>query len=222
LNIQLISHSLCPYVQRSVIQLREKGVAFEFRPVDLKNKPDWFLALSPRAKVPVLVVPNGVGGTTALFESNVINEYLDETHPPRLLPDDALERARHRGFLEVANDLFSSMANVVYGKTEDQWRDGRDAAARVLARVESELRGDFFGGDRFGLVDIAFAPALHRFALLAKKTGVAFLQGLPRIEAWADRIVARPTVQGSVVADFPERFDVALRDKGAWLATRLG
>ncbi len=55
-------------------------MAFEFRPVDLKNKPDWFLALSPRGKVPVLVVPNGPGRTTAVFESNVIDEYLDETH----------------------------------------------------------------------------------------------------------------------------------------------
>jgi glutathione S-transferase len=220
-NIELISHLLCPYVQRSVIQLREKGVAFEFRPVDLKNKPDWFLALSPRGKVPVLVVPNGAGETTALFESNVINEYIDETHPPRLLPEDALERARHRGFLEIANDLFSSMASVVYGKTEEQWREGREAASRALARIEKELRGDFFAGDRFGLVDVAFAPALHRFALLTEKTGVAFIEGMPKVEAWARRIVARPSVRGSVVADFAERYDAALRERGAWVVTRF-
>lgn len=95
------------------------------------------------------------------------------------------------------------------------------AASRVLARVERELQGDFFAGDRFGLVDVAFAPALHRFALLTKKTGVGFIEGMPKVEAWSKRIVARPSVQESVVADFGERYDTSLREKGAWLVCRF-
>ena len=222
MNIELISHPLCPFVQRSVILLREKGVRFEFRPVDLKNKPEWFLALSPRAKVPVLVVqPVSAGPKTPIFESDVINEYLDETNPPRLLPEDPLARARLRGFVEVANDLFGSMVNVVYGKTEEKWREGRDTAARVLARVEQELRGDFFAGDEFGLIDAAFAPALYRFALLAKKTGMGFVDRAPKVEAWAGRLVARPSVQASVAEDFAERYVAALRERGAWIANRF-
>ena len=222
MNIELISHPLCPFVQRSVILLREKGVPFEFRHIDLKNKPEWFLALSPRGKVPVLVVqPQSTDTKIAIFESDVINEYLDEANPPRLLPDDPLMRARLRGFVEVANDLFASMVNLVYGKTEDKWREGRDAGAIVLERVERELAGDFFAGDRFGLIDAAFAPALYRFALLAKKTGIAFVTGLPRVTAWAERVVARPSVQASVAPDFAERYERAMRDRGAWLASRL-
>jgi glutathione S-transferase len=222
MNIELISHPLCPYVQRSVVLLREKGVPFEFRDIDLKNKPEWFLALSPRGKVPVLVVqPAPSAAKTAIFESDVINEYLDETTTPRLMPEDPLRRARLRGFVEVANDLLAAMTKVVYGKTEEQWREGRDAAHKVLGRVEEELEGDFFGGDRFGLVDAAFAPALYRFALLGKKTGVVFVEGLPKVQEWAKRIVARASVQASVLPDFPARYEAALREREAWLVSRL-
>src|SRR3954469_14108316 len=76
--LKLISHKLCPYVQRAVIALTEKGVAFERIDIDLANKPDWFLAISPLGKVPVLSVGTD-GGEVALFESNVICEYIEDT-----------------------------------------------------------------------------------------------------------------------------------------------
>src|SRR5436853_7779752 len=90
-NLTLISHKLCPYVQRAVIALTEKGVPFTRRDVDLANKPDWFLRVSPLGKTPVLLV-----GDLAIFESAVILEYLEETQPTRLHPTDPLARARHR------------------------------------------------------------------------------------------------------------------------------
>src|SRR5918992_3647184 len=84
-KLTLISHKLCPYVQRAVIALNEKGVPFERIDIDLANKPDWFLKLSPLGKVPVLVVEQD-GREQVLFESAVIAEYLDETLAPRLHP----------------------------------------------------------------------------------------------------------------------------------------
>ena len=77
-KLTLISHKLCPYVQRAVIALNEKGVPFERVDIDLANKPDWFLKLSPLGKVPVLIV-RGDAGEVPLFESNVICEYIEET-----------------------------------------------------------------------------------------------------------------------------------------------
>src|SRR6516225_5164475 len=88
--LTLISHPLCPYVQRAVIALAEKEVA-ERIDVDLAAKPDWFLAISPLGKTPVLKV-----GDAAIFESAVILEYLEETQPNRLHPGDPLKRAEHR------------------------------------------------------------------------------------------------------------------------------
>src|SRR3981189_3747314 len=94
-RLKLISHKLCPYVQRAVIALTEKGVAFERIDIDLANKPDWFLAISPLDKTPVLGV-----GDTAIFESAVILEYLEETQPKPLHPADALARAEHRSRIQ--------------------------------------------------------------------------------------------------------------------------
>lgn len=90
----LVSHPLCPYVQRAAIVLAEKGVQYERRDIDLAAKPDWFLAVSPLGKTPVLLA-----GGAALFESTVICEYLDETHAPRLHPSDALLRVADFGML---------------------------------------------------------------------------------------------------------------------------
>ena len=86
--LALVSHKLCPYVQRAVIALSEKAVAFERIDIDLSRKPDWFKALSPLGKTPVLRV-----GAREVFESAVILEYLEETQPNPLHPKDALRRA---------------------------------------------------------------------------------------------------------------------------------
>ena len=79
LSLTLVSHPLCPFVQRAAIVLLEKGVPFERINVDLSAKPDWFLALSPTAKVPLLKVRRIDGEDAILFESMVICEYLEET-----------------------------------------------------------------------------------------------------------------------------------------------
>ena len=89
----LVSFKTCPWVQRAAIVLREKNTPFEFRHIDKDNRPDWFLAISPHKKVPVLRVDDKV----SLFESNAINEYLDETIAPRLHPDDHCARSTAPG-----------------------------------------------------------------------------------------------------------------------------
>src|SRR5258707_4689745 len=103
--LKLISHKLCPYVQRAVIALTEKGVAFERVDIDLANKPDWFLKVSPLGKTPVLLV-----GEHAIFESAVILEYLEETQPKPLHPADALRRAEHRAFIEYGSAVLNDIA----------------------------------------------------------------------------------------------------------------
>ena len=105
--LTLVSHALCPYVQRAAIVLAEKGAAFECRWVDLAAKPDWFRAISPLGKTPVLLV-----GEVSIFESAVICEYLDETLLPRLHPADALQRARHRSWIEFGSAVLNHIAGL--------------------------------------------------------------------------------------------------------------
>ena len=101
----LVSHPLCPYVQRAAIALREKDIPFTRRDIDLADKPAWFLKVSPLGKTPVLLVDG-----EAVFESAVICEYLEDVYLPRLHPEAALARARHRGWIEFASSTLNGIA----------------------------------------------------------------------------------------------------------------
>jgi len=110
----LISHTMCPYVQRAAIALTEKAVAFERVYVDLSNKPDWFKAISPLGKVPLLRVRRGGdevegGDEVVLFESVAILEYLEDTQPHPLHPADPVVRARHRAWMEVGSSMLNDI-----------------------------------------------------------------------------------------------------------------
>src|SRR5262245_32871173 len=137
--LKLISHKLCPYVQRAVIALKEKGIPFERIDIDLANKPDWFLKISPLGKVPVLVVQTG-DGEEALFESNVICEYIEETQAgTKLHPQDALERARHRAWMEFGSAILSELWGLETTGDPVVFESKRQAIAAKFARVEEAL-----------------------------------------------------------------------------------
>jgi glutathione S-transferase len=197
MDLQLISSVLCPYVHRAAIMLTEKGVPFDTRRIDLKAKPDWFLALSPRGKVPVLVA-DGV----AIFESTVILEFIDETHEPRILPADPFERARQRAWIEVANDLFSAEYKLSTAATIEDRDAARATIASLLTRLETELVGPFFAGSALGIVDLAVAPAFFRYQILERTLRLGLFEDVPRVAAWAERLAARPSVAKSLVDDF--------------------
>lgn len=211
MKLELVSYALCPFVHRTTTLLHEKGASFDIRYVDLKNKPDWFLAMSPRGKVPLLVADGEV-----LFESAIINEFLDETHPPRLLPDDPRARARQRAWVEVSSDLIAALWKMLQSPNADDVDPGRAACDAILARLEGEIRGDFFAGDAFGLVDAAFAPSLYRLLLVERVKGVRFFARWPKVDAWARRVAARPSVKAGIPADFDDRYAAGLRP-GGWL-----
>jgi glutathione S-transferase len=212
MKLELMSHPLCPYVHRAAIMLAEKGVAFSRRDVDLKNKPDWFLELSPRGKVPVLVADG-----QPLFESSAINEFLDETHPPRLLPEEPFERARQRGWVEVANDTLVAQYAVLTAPA------GSVAGAiakldPILDRLAAALAAGTIAENEFGLVQIALAPALHRFVIAEDVLGARLLERIPGVAAFARRTVARPSVTSTVAPDFAERFVASLVERGTSFA----
>src|SRR5712672_2885253 len=135
-KLTLISHKLCPYVQRAVIALTEKGVAFERVDIDLANKPDWFLKISPLGKVPVLSVRSD-GGEVALFESNVICEYIEDSQGGiKLHPQDPLERAQHRAWMEFGSAILSELWGLETTGDPAVFETKRKTVAAKFARVE--------------------------------------------------------------------------------------
>src|SRR5262245_10609974 len=156
---RLISHKLCPYVQRAVIALTEKGVPFERVDVDLANKPDWFKAMSPLGKTPVLDIDG-----TAIFESAVILEYLEETQANPLHPADPLARAEHLAWIEFGSAVLSDIAGLYAAPDETVFNARRAALRDKLVRLEHKLgQGPWFAGEHFSLVDAVFGPVFRYF-----------------------------------------------------------
>jgi glutathione S-transferase len=212
MKLELISFARCPYVHRATTMLHEKGVPFEINYIDLKAKPAWFIAISPRSKVPVLVADG-----TPIFESAVINEFLDETHPPRLLPEDPIARARERAWVEVANDLLAAQYKLVSAKTKEDFEATRPALDAVLERFEEAIGGPFFAGERFGLVDAAVAPVFHRAEILERLAGLGLEAAFPKVKAWVQRVASRESVRKGVVPDFESIYVEWALERGSYL-----
>src|SRR5947208_6695897 len=175
-KLTLISQKLCPYVQRAVIALNEKDVPFERVDIDLANKPDWFLKLSPLGKVPVLVV-RSEDGEVALFESNVICEYIEDTQGgAKLHPQHALQRAQHRAWMEFGSTILGELWGLETTGDPAIFETKRVAIAAKFARVEEALgSGPFFAGEAFSLVDEVFAPIYRYFDVFDRMIALSFI-----------------------------------------------
>ena len=218
-SLTLISHHLCPYVQRAAIALAEQGVPFERRSIDLADKPDWFRAISPLGKVPLLIVSQPDGSEAVLFESSVICEYIEETQGgARLHPADPLTRARHRGWMEFGSAVLSDLWGFETAKDEATYEAKRLALKAKFATVEAALtEGPYFAGAAFSLVDAVFAPIFRYFDIFDAIAPTGVFDGLPRVSAWRKALAARPSVQGAVGADYAERLRVFLQRHEAHL-----
>jgi glutathione S-transferase len=217
LPLTLISHALCPYVQRAAIVLIEKGVGFERRDVDLKDKPQWFVDISPLGKTPVLQV-----GDDAIFESAVICEFLDETRAPRLHPAQALERARHRSWMEFGSALLNSIA-AFYNAGDTAALTARASEIRSrLAQVESVLGpGPYFAGPEFSIVDAVFAPVFRYFDVFDTIDNFGFFDGLDKLAAWRDTLSRRDSVSRAVRPDYPDLLKQFLHDRRSELSRQM-
>lgn len=214
---ELVSHDLCPYVQRAAILLAEKGVAFRRIDIDLDDKPEWFRALSPLGKVPLLRTGRGV-----LFESAVILEYLDEVHGPRLHPEGAFERAQHRGWMEFGSAILGQVWILETTADAAAFERARAQLAAQFARVEAALvAGPFFGGARFGLVDAVYAPVFRYFDTFDAVADLGILEGLPKVAAWRRTLAARESVRRAVAPDYGARLRAFIAGKGGVMAGAL-
>jgi glutathione S-transferase len=207
MTLTLVSHHLCPYVQRTAIAFLEKGVPFERVIVDLSAKPAWFTAISPLGKVPLLRVASEDRPAAVLFESAVICEYIEETQPgPRLHPEDPLERAQHRGWMEFGSSILAEIWGLETTPHGDAFAAKRRALAAKFERVETALgSGPYFAGERFSLVDAVFGPIFRYFDVFDAITDLGLFAATRNVRAWRAALAVRPSVAQAVGADYPER-----------------
>jgi glutathione S-transferase len=212
--LKLISHKLCPYVQRAVIALTEKGVAFERVDIDLANKPDWFLTISPLGKTPVLLV-----GDVPIFESAVILEYLEETQLKPLHPADPLRRAEHRGWIEFGSTMLSDIAGFYAAVDETAFKAKAAQLEQRFARLEARVAAaPWFDGENFSLVDAVFGPAFRYFDVFDDIADFGILADKPKLARWRKALAARPSVRAAVSADYPALLRAFIERRNSWLS----
>jgi glutathione S-transferase len=213
-SLKLISHKLCPYVQRAVIALTEKGVGFERIDVDLANKPDWFLAISPLGKTPVLQV-----GDAAIFESAVILEYLEETQPKPLHPADPLRRAEHRSWIEFGSAVLNDIAGLYVAADEAAFRAKATQLEQRFARLEDRLTAaPWFDGENFSLVDAVFGPVFRYFDVFDQIGDFGILAGKPKLARWRKSLSDRPSVRNAVRAEYPALLRDFLKRRNSFIS----
>ncbi len=212
----LVSFKTCPWVQRAAIVLREKNTPFEFRHIDKDNRPDWFLAISPHKKVPVLSVDDKV----SLFESNAIAEYLDETISPRLHPEDPVQRAINRAWTDYVPTFAGAVTATGYAESEAEYAK---AAARIpgaFERLEQALHkqnaGPFFNGAKYSLVDASYAPFLQRYFFLDRVRPLGVIEKFPRLKAWAEMLMKRPSTHSFPEGEFEAMYRSNLKRRNVY------
>ncbi len=202
--------------------MRAKDVDFEVTYINLRDKPGWFLKISPHGKVPVLQVDG-----EPLFESNAIAEYLDEAVEPRLHPVDPVKRARNRAWTDFVPTFAGALMGLYYGRTKEN-AEGRTKAARQrLNRLEEAIAnergndGPYFNGPQLCLVDAAYAPFLQRFLIVEQWLQSGVLDDYPLVNAWAHALVESDIVTGSVPDNFMEEFEGNIRNMAPEVAARM-
>ena len=216
-SLHLISHDLCPYVQRAVITLLEKEIPYDRTYIKLSNKPDWFAQISPLGKVPLLQV-----GDEVLFESAVICEYLDEITPGSLHPIDPLEKAKHRAWIEFGSSLLNEIAGFYSAKDEVAFNHKRQSLVDKFGWLERYLtQTPYFAGSHFSLVDAVYAPIFRYFDVFDTIADFSIFSETPQVTSWRLVLQSRPSVQSAVASNYNDLLLDFLKQKSSYLAMSI-
>ena len=195
---KLVSFKACPFVQRVAITLQYKDIDYDIEYIDLGNPPEWFLAISPLKKVPLLIV-----GDMVIFESAVINEYIYEAYPPKLHPEDLLIKAINRSWIEFCNNISLYTFQLSIKVSEDEFKDTLELMLNDFDLVENCLEAPpFFNGQQFSLVDSSYAPIFQRLEFLAQiYKPIISSKRHPKLVKWKDSLLSLNAVKRSTVEE---------------------
>lgn len=213
----IISFGLCPFVQRSLITMNYKKVPYKVEYIDLENKPDWFLKLSPLGKVPILKV-----GEDVLFESAVINEYIDETNGESLHPIDSFKKAQERAYIELSSVTIMNYFHAVSAKTQEAYKPHKESFEKNLTRLLEKYQGPFFRGSEFSLVDTSVIPIFHRLFLSSEFVNDLKLstKNQDQLNSWSAQTLKMEEVKNSVPKTFEEDYHSYLTRKESYIHLR--
>ena len=213
-SLTLISHHLCPYVQRAIIALTEKNIIFERIDIDLTKKPNWFLQMSPLGKTPILKIDE-----VSIFESVVIIEYLEETQSNPLHPTSPLERANNRSWIEFSSVLLNNISALYSAPNKTEFEEKLKKLNTNFNHLEKNLSNTpYFNGKNFSLVDACFAPVFRYFDNLDDVKEIALWEDKPRTSKWRKELIKQPSVDAAVSKNYPVNLQQFLKNKKSYLS----
>jgi glutathione S-transferase len=195
--LKLYDSPECPFCQKTRIVLAEKDLSYEIVPVDLQageqKRPD-FLKLNPFGKVPVLLDDEVI-----VYDSTIINEYLEDEYPhPQLMPSDSAARARVRTFEDYADNAFIPLTGTIMRelrkpegeRDQEKLTTSRQQVSRMLAVIDGSLAGRNWLVGNFSLADVAFAPRV----VILPALGVTLDPEWRNVASWIQRLNQRASV----------------------------
>ncbi|WP_455208263.1 glutathione S-transferase family protein [Kaarinaea lacus] len=219
MNLELISFKICPFVQRAVLTLLHKEIPHTITYINLSSPPDWFKQLSPFGKVPILKVDD----KHVIFESAIIDEFLDEICPGKLLPSDPLLRAIDRSWIDFGSNLILDFSGLIHSVDEESFNQKIKIVKKEFDWLEKKLgNGPYFNGNDFSLVDIAYAPLFMRTRLLRLQDTLHPASQYPKVTAWSEKLLAIPELPKSIVSNFEDLLTTQIKTKAPYAAQQLG
>ena len=197
--IKVVSSVICPFVQRVTALLEAKKIPYKIEFINLSDKPQWFLDISPNGQVPVLINENG----KALFESDAIAEYIEEVYPASEPAVDAEQRAINRAWSCLATKNYMVQCSAQRSEDAETLQERAQKLDQAFTRIEKVLTDTtFFNGESLNMVDIAWLPLLHRAAIIKQHSGYDFLNAYPKLKQWQSNLMATGLAEKSVSEDF--------------------
>lgn len=201
--MKIVSFKICPFVQRVTALLEAKNIDYELEFISLRDKPQWFLDISPNGQVPLLITDKG----QTLFESDAIVEYLEEAYPA-LQPEISLEeKATNRAWSYLASKNYLVQCSAQRSPDQAILKERSEKLGKAFDKMENQL-GDtpFFAGEKLGMVDIAWLTLLHRAEIIERRSGFDFLGDRPKLKRWQKALMATGLAERSVASDFETAF----------------
>ena len=202
--IEIISFKICPFVQHVTATLELRNIPYNITYIDLGNKPQWFLDISPNGQVPLLITEN----KKVLFESDAIIEYIEDKYgklEPQQSPED---RAIDRAWAYLGSKNYMTQCGTMRSKTQEKFTLSHKKLLNAFAKIEEKLSTNhtFFKSHEIGIVDIAWLPLLHRAHIVKEQSGFDFFINFPKIQKWKVSLFRTGLMRRSVSKGFEKEF----------------
>lgn len=218
MELELISFKLCPFMQPSVITLLHKGIEHKLTYIDINDPPHWFEEISPTGQVPILRLDT----STVIFESAVINEFLNDMADIGMMPSDPVQKALNRSWIQFCGSFFGEIFTLLGSQDEKEVADIEFDIHEKLDRVEAvKSESTFFNGEELNLIDTSFAALFMRLDLLKAARPILDPERYPRLNQWSEDLLSLDVVKESVVPEFPSMYTGMVKMRDGWMAQNI-